>query len=119
MTPNANKIAEVIITPKAMFFKHESSDIWTVQTLNRNFQVYNLFIVRGTADSIVEKKEIPFKFYTDTITEVKFSAWTSNIFEDTLNIRDIDSYNSDRLLEDVMGNKRLAEGYKFVLSFEL
>lgn len=98
ITADNNKFSEVIITPKAMFFKHKDKDLWTIQTLNRNFQVYDLFVVKGSADSIVEKNNIPFKFYTDTITEIKFSPWTSNIFKDTVNIRDIDSYNSNRNL---------------------
>lgn len=98
VSSNNNRFSEVIITPKAIMFKHDKSEAWTIQTLSRNFQVFDLFVIKGTADSIVEKNNIPFKYYTDTIMAIKFSPWSSTIFTDTLTLDDIDAYNIDRNL---------------------
>lgn len=88
-----NRIEEVIVTPEVMVFKSaDRSRLWTVQGLNRNYDIYNLTI-EAEPDSVSVIRGIPVKYYvTDDSVNVSFSRWSTNIERETMIISDMDNY---------------------------
>lgn len=88
-----NDLSEVIVSPRVLAFKTKAkTSAWTIQTLNRNFDIYGLSTVHRP-DSVKELDGIPVKYYNTDSIEIVFSEWSSEITKDSLLLVDLITYN--------------------------
>jgi hypothetical protein len=96
-----NQLEQLIVTPNALILKSkQKEDVWTVQTITRNFEIYGLKI-DGSPYKTEEKDGINISYYNDTNSVSHFNRFKSGFGKEKLSLIDIDQYQ----LENNLGLK--------------